>query len=236
LRGESRGEQRQHGERAYENSPDYKNSTYHKSPTRFCGCGPTKVKSIIETGNKVRVIGGKYRGRRLRAPHGREVRPTSDRLRETLFNIIAPHIEGSRFLDICAGSGAVGIEALSRGAASATFIDSSRHACVVIESNLASLGIISNATIINRDAAAALKRLSADAPKFDVIFFDPPYASDIYSQVMSGIVAGHLLAPEALVITEHRAKAPPAAEYGELKIYREVKQGESALAFYARDI
>jgi 16S rRNA (guanine966-N2)-methyltransferase len=184
----------------------------------------------------VRVIGGKYRGRRLRAPHGQEVRPTSDRLRETLFNIIAPRIEGSRFLDICAGSGAVGIEALSRGARSATFIDSSRRACAVIESNLASIGITSNATIINRDAVAALKRLGADAATFDIIFFDPPYASELYSQVMRGLGAGELLGSEALVIAEHRAKTPPAAEYGELRIYREVKQGESALAFYARAI
>ena len=180
----------------------------------------------------MRVIGGKYRGRLIRAPRGQGVRPTSDRLRETLFNIIAPQIEGSRFLDICAGSGAVGIEALSRGAACAAFIDSSRRSCVVIESNLASLGITSNATIINRDAVAAIKRLSGDEAKFDIIFFDPPYASDIYSQVMSGIAAGDLLGPEALVIAEHRAKTRPAAGYGELKIYRELKQGDSALAFY----
>lgn len=184
----------------------------------------------------MRVIGGKYRGRRLRAPHGQDVRPTSDRLRETLFNIIAPHIEGSRFLDVCAGSGAVGIEALSRGAASVTFIDSSRRACAVIESNLASLAVTSNATVINKDAVAALKRLSGDAAKFDIIFFDPPYASEIYSQVMHGIAAGCLIGPEALVVAEHRAKTPPAAEYGGLKMYREVKQGESALAFYALDI
>ncbi len=184
----------------------------------------------------MRVIAGKYRGRRLRAPHGQDVRPTSDRLRETLFNIIAPQIEGSRFLDICAGSGAVGIEALSRGAASVTFIDSSRRACAVIESNLAALAVTSNATIINRDAVAALKRMSGDEAKFDIIFFDPPYASEIYSQVMRELAAGHLLAPDALVITEHRAKSPPEAVYGGLKIYREVKQGESALAFYARAI
>ncbi|HJQ67682.1 MAG TPA: 16S rRNA (guanine(966)-N(2))-methyltransferase RsmD [Blastocatellia bacterium] len=182
----------------------------------------------------MRVIGGQYRGRRLRAPHGDQVRPTSDRLRETLFNIIAPRVEGCRFLDICAGSGAIGIEALSRGAASATFIDKSRRASAIIESNLASLSITSNATVINRDALQALKRLSADAAQFDIIFFDPPYASEIYSQVMGELASGLLLDPEGVVITEHRAKRPPAAEYGELKMYREVKQGESALAFYAR--
>ena len=181
----------------------------------------------------MRVIGGKYRGRRLRAPAGQDVRPTSDRLRETLFNIIAPRIEGSRFLDLCAGSGAVGIEAISRGAASVTFIDRSRRACSVIESNLAALGVTSNATIINRDAVGALKRMAEDSEKFDIIFFDPPYASEIYSQVMRGLSASHLLGPEALVITEHRAKSPPESEYGELRIYRQVKQGESAIAFYA---
>jgi 16S rRNA (guanine966-N2)-methyltransferase len=181
----------------------------------------------------VRVIGGKYRGRRLRAPEGRDVRPTSDRLRETLFNIIAPHIEGSRFLDLCAGSGAVGIEALSRGAASVTFVDRSRRACSIIEANLSALAVTSDATIIDRDAVGALKRLAAESAKFDIAFFDPPYASEIYSQVMSQLAGGDLLDPEAIVITEHRAKTPPEAEYGEMKIYRVVKQGESALAFYA---
>ena len=182
----------------------------------------------------MRVIGGIYRGRRIGAPAGFDVRPTSDRLRETLFNIIAPHIEGSRFLDLCAGTGAVGIEALSRGASSATFIDRSRRACAVIESNLATLGVTSNATIINREATSALKRLAGDAAKFDVVFFDPPYASEIYSQVMRQMAAGGLLNPQAIVIAEHRVKTPPESEFGGLRIYREVKQGESALAFYAR--
>ncbi len=182
----------------------------------------------------MRVIGGIYRGRRLRAPAGFDVRPTSDRLRETLFNILAPHIEGSRFLDLCAGTGAVGIEALSRGASSVTFIDRSRRACAVIESNLATLGVTSNATIIDREAASALKRLAGDAAKFDIVFFDPPYASEIYSQVMRQLAAGGLLSPNAIVIAEHRVKAQLEAEFGALRIYREVKQGESALAFYTR--
>jgi 16S rRNA (guanine966-N2)-methyltransferase len=180
----------------------------------------------------MRVIGGTHRGRRLRTVGGLAVRPTSDRLRETLFNILAPKIAGSRFLDICAGSGAVGIEALSRGATEATFIESSRHACAVIEANLGALGITSEATTINRDAAAALKGLEHDARQFEVAFFDPPYASEIYSQVMGQLGAGNLLSGGALVIVEHRAKTPPEPEYGRLRICREVKQGESALAFY----
>src|SRR5258705_9764698 len=115
----------------------------------------------------MRVIGGIHRGRRLRAVRGLAVRPTSDRLRETLFNILAPRIGGSRFLDICAGSGAVGIEALSRGAAEATFIESSRHACAVIEANLASLGI-TQATIFKHDATDSLKRLERESVQFDI--------------------------------------------------------------------
>jgi 16S rRNA (guanine966-N2)-methyltransferase len=180
----------------------------------------------------MRVIGGTHRGRRLRTVGGLAVRPTSDRLRETLFNILAPRIDGSRFLDICAGSGAVGIEALSRGATEATFIERSGHACAVIEANLAALGITSEATTINRDAAAALKRLEQEAKQFEVVFFDPPYASEIYSQVMRQLGSGNLLSGGALVIVEHRLKTPPEPEYGRLRICREVKQGESALAFY----
>ena len=180
----------------------------------------------------MRVIGGIHRGRRLRAVRGLAVRPTSDRLRETLFNILAPKIGGSRFLDICAGSGAVGIEALSRGAAEATFIESSRHACAVIEANLAALGITSEATTINRDVAAALRRLDLEARQFEIAFFDPPYASGIYSQVMRQLGSGNLLSDGALVFVEHLAKTPPEREYGRLRIYRELKQGESALAFY----
>lgn len=180
----------------------------------------------------MRIIGGIYRGRRLRAVEGLAVRPTSDRLRETLFNIIAPRIEGSRFLDICAGSGAVAIEALSRGAGTATLIDNSRRACAAIEANLQTLGIKREAAVINRDAVAALKRLAEESKQFDIVFLDPPYASEIYDTLMHKIATTALLSNDAIVVVEHRAKTPPAAGYGELKLFREVKQGESAIAFY----
>ncbi len=178
------------------------------------------------------MIGGTYRGRRLRSLSGLAVRPTSDRLRETLFNILAPRIPGTRFLDICAGSGAVGIEALSRGAAAVTFIERARHACGIIEANLATLAIDSQATIITRDAASALKRLEQESRPFDIVFFDPPYASELYGQVMRTLGSADLLSGGALIIVEHRAKTPPEQEYGRLRMVREVKQGESALAFY----
>src|SRR5712692_7227942 len=117
----------------------------------------------------MRIIAGKYRGRKLNSPRLLQTRPTSDRLRETLFNILAPRIHGSRFLDICAGSGAVGIEALSRGASDVTFIENSRQACAVIEANLASLGV-TQATVINHDAAGSLKKLDRESAQFDIAF------------------------------------------------------------------
>ena len=181
----------------------------------------------------MRVISGIYRGRRLRTVGGRSVRPTSDRLRETLFNILAPRIEGVRFLDICAGSGAVGIEALSRGALTVTLIERSREACGVIAANLNALGITtSEATTINRDALMAIKRLEQESNQFDVAFFDPPYASELYGEVMKRLGSGVLLTAEAIVVVEHLVKSPPETEYGKLRIVREVKQGESGLAFY----
>jgi 16S rRNA (guanine(966)-N(2))-methyltransferase RsmD len=148
-----------------------------------------------------------------------------------LFNILARRIDGSRFLDICAGSGAVGIEALSRGASEVTFIERSRQACAAIEANLSELGIGGEATVLNRDAIGALKRLDQEDKRFDLAFFDPPYASEIRGRVMNKLGSGELLPLGAVVIVEHRVKAPPS-EVGKLRMFREVKQGESALTFY----
>lgn len=181
----------------------------------------------------MRVIGGKYRGRRLRTSAGLDVRPTSDRLRETLFNILAPRVRGSRFLDICAGSGAVGIEALSRGAAHATFIERARPACSVIRENLDAFASEDDARIINRDAAQAVSRLREEGESFDIAFLDPPYASGLYSQVMEKLSEGGLVSGDGVVVVEHRSKTPPREAYGRLRVYREVRQGESALAFYS---
>lgn len=177
----------------------------------------------------MRVIGGKYRGRRLKTVEGLAVRPTSDRLRETLFNILAPQIKGSRFLDLCAGSGAVGIEALSRGASHVTFVDQSRRACSAIQVNLDTIGITNEATIINKDDVSALKQLTG---KFDIIFFDPPYESDVYDRVLGELGESDLLAEEAVVVVEHRAKHTPEQTYGRLEIFRTVKQGDSSLTFF----
>lgn len=171
----------------------------------------------------------------MRAIEGLSVRPTSDRLRETLFNILAPVIRDSRFLDLCAGSGAVGIEASSRGAHHATMVEISRRATSVIEENLRSLGITDEATIINRDAISALKRMADESAQFDIIFFDPPYASDLYEKVMKFIGSTDLLTDDGIMVVEHRAKTPPESKYGKLQIYRQVRQGDSSLGFYSTD-
>jgi|SRR6185369_6655487 len=183
----------------------------------------------------MRIIAGKYRGRNLKSPPSLATRPTSDRLRETLFNILAPRIAGARFLDLCAGSGAVGIEALSRGAAHVTFVDRSRKMYALIETNLKLLKVGDDVTeASSREALDFLKRNIRDEP-FDLIFFDPPYAID-YGEVLDylGANAAGLLAGDGAVIVEHDRKKDLADETGSLKRYRVVKQGDSALSFYER--
>jgi 16S rRNA (guanine(966)-N(2))-methyltransferase RsmD len=185
----------------------------------------------------MRIISGIFKGRRLKTVEGLEVRPTSDRLRETLFNILAPHLRESHFLDLCAGSGAIGIEAYSRGAGMVVFVEQSRRAALAIQENLSRLGVTDQTQIIQREAMAALKQLATTsgeaAPPFTIVYFDPPYASELYERVLEQLGASPILDQEAIVVVEHRSKHTLAEAYGSLKRYREVRQGESALAFYA---
>lgn len=187
----------------------------------------------------MRIIAGKYRGRKLKSPPSLETRPTSDRLRETLFNILVPRIAGARFLDLCAGSGAVGIEALSRGASHATFVDQLRKMCGLIQANLAALKVADAEVEIEISEALAFlrKRTAKITPRvlepFDLIFFDPPYAAD-YDAVLAyvGEKTERLLAPDGLMIVEHYKKKELDKEYGLLRRNRTVKQGDSMLGFY----
>jgi len=181
----------------------------------------------------LRIIAGKHGGRRLRTTGGLAVRPTSDRLRETLFNILGTDVAGSSFLDLCAGFGAIGIEALSRGAERVVFVDKSRRACSAIKANLESLE--EEGLILNREAEAALRQLERDEQRFDIVYFDPPYSSEIYARVLRSLSRGGVLSSSAIVVVEYRSKMPPDSRVGELSTFRTVKQGESALAFYARE-
>src|SRR2546429_2794808 len=156
----------------------------------------------------MRIIAGKFRGRKLTSPPSIQTRPTSDRLRETLFNILAPRIEGSRFLDLCAGTGAVGIEALSRGAASTIFVDQSRKMSALVAANVQSLEIAdTKGEIVAAEALGFLRRhIKQQAEPFDIIFFDPPYAED-YEAVLRFISehAAEILQADGIVIEIGRA-------------------------------
>jgi 16S rRNA (guanine966-N2)-methyltransferase len=192
--------------------------------------------------NPMRVIAGTYRSRRLIAPRGLATRPTSDRLRETLFNVLARHIEDAVFADLYAGSGAVGIEALSRGARLVYFVDNAPPALAAIRENLASLEIRSGFKIEPCSVSAALRRLSeasSQEQRCTIVFLDPPYAAaDDYARTLTGIgqQADSLLSPSGIVVAEHgRKMQPPLAEsYGPLQRYRVLEQGDAGLSFYGR--
>ncbi len=183
----------------------------------------------------MRIIAGIYRGRQLKSPPSLDVRPTSDRLRETLFNILAPRIDGVRFLDLCAGSGAVGIEALSRGASHATFVDRSRKICGLIEVNLDLCKIPEDQTdIFNLEASDFLHQtLARKLNPWDIIFFDPPYEEN-YVRVLD-FIGSHpavFLTEDGLVVAEHYHKNQLPEEIGSLRRTRVLKQGDSSLSFF----
>jgi 16S rRNA (guanine966-N2)-methyltransferase len=187
----------------------------------------------------MRVIAGTYRSRILKSLKGLALRPTSDRLRETLFNVLGPAVVGARFVDVFAGTGAVGIEALSRGAAEVVFIENHAPAATLIRRNLESLGITTGASVLAVDALRGLGLLAArknsGAPAFDHIFLDPPYAAaEDYSRVLQFLGSADLLAPGGVVIAEHRRNFDLPEEPGVLKRFRVLKQGDAALSFYRR--
>jgi 16S rRNA (guanine966-N2)-methyltransferase len=181
----------------------------------------------------MRIIAGSFRSRTLTAPAGLATRPTSDRLRETLFNVLAPRIRGAAFLDLYAGSGAVGIEALSRGTASVTFVEHAPAPLSVLRANLAKLGVNEGFQIHNRSVGAFLQSLGQ---AYNLVFLDPPYdAVKEYASTLGllGAGSGDLLAPGALVIAEHRKKERLQDQYGALERTRLLEQGDAALSFYA---
>ncbi len=183
----------------------------------------------------MRVITGTYRSRTLAAPPGMATRPTSDRLRETLFNVLAPRIQGARFLDLYAGSGAVGIEALSRGTTRTTFVERAAPAIKVLRANLEHLQITEGFRIHAESARAFLNGPRSHAVEYDIVFLDPPYdAAAEYEIVLNllGGAAAAFLAPGAVVIAEHRKKEKLDLRYGTLERTRQLEQGDAALSFY----
>jgi 16S rRNA (guanine966-N2)-methyltransferase len=183
----------------------------------------------------MRITGGTLRSRTLRAPRGTATRPTTDRAREALFNILGSEsrIEGARVLDLYAGTGALAIEALSRGAAHATFVESARAALAVLRSNISALGLIGQASVVSGDVRSVKSRVAHDGP-FDIIFADPPWAlvdTGEAAEALVEVVAIGALAEGGVVVLEHAARStPPGLEGLELRERR--RFGDTAIAFY----
>ena len=181
----------------------------------------------------MRVIAGKYRSRTLRSLKGQALRPTSDRLRETLFNILGATVSGATFVDLYAGTGAVGIEALSRGAKHAIFVEQHSPAAALIRRNLQALGIGLEAEILGASVERAIERLESRNVHAQFIFLDPPYAADSeYQNTLETLGESSIVAPGARVVVEHLRKRQLPDRVGELELSRIVEQGGAALTFY----
>jgi 16S rRNA (guanine966-N2)-methyltransferase len=184
----------------------------------------------------MRIIGGEAKSRRLRTVKGRSVRPTLGRVRQILFDILGDRVAGARFLDLFAGSGAVGIEALSRGAAQAVFVEADRRAAGRIRDNLAEIELTGRSRVMAVRVQAALNRLASEGKGFDIVFLDPPY--DLVESV-GGVLdrlgtAGELLAEGAMVIVQCSSRHKPDERAGFLRRQRRRVIGETALWFYGR--
>lgn len=176
----------------------------------------------------LKVCGGELRGRRIKAPPGRETRPSSAKVRQALFNILGARVEDARICDLFAGAGSLGIEALSRGAANCLFVERRRPVIRIIGQNLEELGLKDRARIIMADAAAASARLLAFGP-FDLAFADPPYDRGFVARLAKLAVAEGFLAPDGLMIVEHSPGEPPPDEGVEIIDHRVYGQTELSL-------
>jgi 16S rRNA (guanine966-N2)-methyltransferase len=188
----------------------------------------------------MRVIAGKYRSRPLRSLRGMDLRPTADRLRETLFNVLTAGnpagLAGTTWLDLYAGTGAMGIEALSREAGMVYFVESSAPAAKLITQNLHSLGVETGFQVLELDVPRALRKLEKEDVTANFIFLDPPYRmEDAYRTVLGELSKSRILRPNSLVIAEHQKKFDPGEAFSTLYRYRRLEQGDAALSFYRKD-
>jgi 16S rRNA (guanine966-N2)-methyltransferase len=178
----------------------------------------------------VRIVAGRFKGRTLKGPASSGVRPTSDGLRETLFNVLGHRVDGSRVLDGFAGTGAVGLEALSRGAARVTFVEKDPKAMAVIRHNIAKCGVASECDVLLADMQRVAERYPGFGP-FSLVFLDPPYDLGGQEQILT--YAGRWVAPDGTLVLEHSKRHVPPERVGSLVRYRILQAGDSALSFYA---
>jgi 16S rRNA (guanine966-N2)-methyltransferase len=180
----------------------------------------------------MRVIGGKARGRRLLAPKGQAVRPTADRVKESLFNILPRDFSGMKVLDLFAGTGNLSIEALSRGAEHALLVDASARSAAAIKENLRRLGFAANSQVWVAPAARSLRLLARRDETFDIIFLDPPYDRGLAQRALELIAQGALLGAAGIIVVEHSAREPLGKDYAGLRLHDQRCYGDTLLSFY----
>ncbi|WP_422445925.1 16S rRNA (guanine(966)-N(2))-methyltransferase RsmD [Thermoanaerobacterium sp. DL9XJH110] len=181
----------------------------------------------------MRIIGGFYRGRKIKSPAGTDTRPTPDMVREALFNIISPVVADSVFLDIYAGTGAVGLEALSRGARFTAFIEKDAAACRLIKDNLANLGLRNKALVIKSDALEGLKKLEKNGLSFDIIFMDPPYHKNMTGCCLTHLINSGLIKAGGVVIVQH--SEDEKVEQAGFCCIKKRRYGRTMLTFFTRE-
>lgn len=180
----------------------------------------------------MRVISGKVRGLKLNTPKNEDVRPTTDRVKESLFNMINPYMMESNILDLFAGTGSLGIECLSRGASKCTFVDVSRESIALVKSNIKKARFENESEVLNLDFKDAISKLKIKNNKFDVIFMDPPYYKDMFIDALEKIDNANILEEDGIIIVEHDTKDKFPEEIGSLEKSRDKKYGNTTLTFY----
>jgi 16S rRNA (guanine(966)-N(2))-methyltransferase RsmD len=180
----------------------------------------------------MRVLAGALKGQRLATPKGRTTRPTADQVRIACLDTLMPYLEAGPFLDLFAGAGGVGIEALSRGAPSAVFVERDREAARALEDNIARLGLTDRARFLRQDVSRALVALGRETARFAVVFLDPPYAASDGVSALETIARGDCLLPAAVVVAQHPTKAPWPAAPGLLTHWKDRRFGETTLTFF----
>jgi len=180
----------------------------------------------------MRIISGTARGRRVKSLKGTGIRPTADRVKEAMFNILSLDPEGARVLDLFAGSGNLSLEALSRGAASVLLVESSRSAAELIQQNLTALGFLDRSSIWVKPVLSALRQLASQQLKYHVILMDPPYEGAWVGRVLAAIDEGKLLAANGVVVAEHSRREAVAETYGSLALKDQRRYGDTHLSFF----
>ena len=178
------------------------------------------------------MIAGALKGRRLVTPRGVTTRPTADQVRIALMDTLGPWLPDARVLDLFAGAGGVGLEALSRGAAHATFVERDPRALEALVENIQALDLEPRTHVARGDVTRQLARLASRGLRFEIVFLDPPYATDDGERALAALGSGGLLAPNGIVIAQHLTKRRPAAEYGVLRAFRDRRFGETTLTFF----